>query len=231
YDQLGAPAAFGVMAGLLALATAPVWWMVEPPRVAAERVGWRAMVAAIPSIGLGWWAVLATYKAGEASASAMVKALLVDAGWSPSELGWVLGLGGSAAGLGGALLGGWTAGRVDRGRALVGFGAVQALAIALLVVPASFGASRLAAVVVVGIEHWTSGMATATLFAAMMDRCRPGHEATDYTLQACAVVFATGAAGATSGVVAGAFGYLGHFAIATGLAAVGVAVAAWGARR
>jgi predicted MFS family arabinose efflux permease len=54
-------------------------------------------------------------------------------------------------------------------------------------------------------------MATASLFTWMMDRCRPETAATDYTVQASAVVLATGGASALSGYSAQAIGYSLHF--------------------
>jgi predicted MFS family arabinose efflux permease len=66
-------------------------------------------------------------------------------------------------------------------------------------------------------EHLTTGMATVALFTAMMDRCRPGHEGTDYTVQASVVVIATGAASASSGFIAERLGYPLHFALAAAL--------------
>jgi MFS transporter, PAT family, beta-lactamase induction signal transducer AmpG len=56
----------------------------------------------------------------------------------------------------------------------------------------------------------------------MMERCRPEHAGTDYTVQASVVVIATGAAAAASGFSAQALGYSGHFLLAAALSAVGV---------
>jgi predicted MFS family arabinose efflux permease len=51
----------------------------------------------------------------------------------------------------------------------------------------------------------------------MMDRCSPGSEGADYTVQASAVVIATGAASAASGFLAERLGYPLHFTAAAGL--------------
>ena len=61
-------------------------------------------------------------------------------------------------------------------------------------------------------------MATAALFTCMMDWCGPDTSATDYTVQASAVVIATAGASAASGFSAQALGYFGHFCLATVLA-------------
>jgi MFS transporter, PAT family, beta-lactamase induction signal transducer AmpG len=56
----------------------------------------------------------------------------------------------------------------------------------------------------------------------MMDACRPELEATDYTLQASAVVIANGVAATLSGFSAEAMGYAAHFATRGLLCAAGV---------
>ncbi len=38
------------------------------------------------------------------------------------------------------------------------------------------------------LEHFAGGMATVALFTCMMKHCRPGHEGSDYTVQASIVV-------------------------------------------
>lgn len=65
-------------------------------------------------------------------------------------------------------------------------------------------------------------MSTVALFAVMMQKCRPGHEGGDFTLQASAQVLLAGLAGAASGVLAGAVGYVPLFGMAgaLGLAAL-----------
>jgi predicted MFS family arabinose efflux permease len=67
--------------------------------------------------------------------------------------------------------------------------------------------SHLLVQVICGIEHFTGGMATVALFTEMMYHCRSNHEATDYTLQACIVVFVNIIASAISGFIAQRFGY------------------------
>jgi MFS transporter, PAT family, beta-lactamase induction signal transducer AmpG len=225
YGRAGPPAAFAAMAFLLALATAPILLMREPSRAPdAVTVTLRSVLAAVRQPGIGpWLLLLSVYKAGEAATGPMLKTLLVDAGWALEDLAWTSGLLGSAAGLCGALFGGWATGRIGRRPALVGFGVVQAAGIALCVVPAVTGQGAGACLVV---EHVTSGMATAALFTKMMDKCRPGLEATDYTLQASVVVLATGVAGSLSGTLADAVGYGPHFALCALLALIGAGVAA-----
>lgn len=100
-------------------------------------------------------------------------------------------------------------------------GTLQAGAV-LLYALATRGASIPLLTLVCGVEHLTSGMATAALFTVMMEPCRPEHAASDYTVQASLVVLATGAAAAVSGFSAQAFGYAWHFTLSAAVCALAV---------
>jgi predicted MFS family arabinose efflux permease len=77
-----------------------------------------------------------------------------------------------------------------------------------------------------GFEHLASGMATASLFTAMMDWSRPQYSGSDYTVQASAVVIATGTAATVAGMSADALGYGVHFIVCAALSAVALVVVA-----
>lgn len=232
FERIGWTASFLAMAALLALASVPAWrWREAPPGWsrgeeeaggvdwAALAVWWRASDTA------AWLLLLATFKLGDALATAMVRPMLVDAGLSMADLGWMLGALGSAMGLVGALAGGWLAGRVGRRPALVACGLLQSATL----VGYAWAAAHpsLAAFWVAGAaEHLFGGMATAALFTAMMDACRPARAATDYTLQASVVVAATGGGALVSGWLAERVGYPGHFLLAAAIGAAAVALVA-----
>ncbi|MCK6550562.1 MFS transporter [Myxococcota bacterium] len=172
-------------------------------------------------------ALLLVYKFGEHLGSGMIRPFLVDRGLDFSDIGALTGTTGFAAGLVGALTGGALANVLGRRRALVVFGVTQALAVGGYAWIASHDASVLALHVAVGVEHFTSGLATVSLFTAMMDWCHPKTTATDYTVMASAVVIATGTAGAVSGFSADALGYPLHFALAACVALAAVPIAAF----
>jgi PAT family beta-lactamase induction signal transducer AmpG len=230
YVRAGPASAFCAMAALLALASLPVLLLREPQRPRLAGLDLRGAVAVLPLLGGAWWLSVALFKAGDAMASPMVKTLLVDAGWSVEQLASLMGLLASAAGLSGALLGGALVGRLGRNRALVLFGLLQAAALATNVGLVWFAGSAVGAASIVLLEHVVSGMATASLFAAMMDRCRPGHEASDFTLQACVVVLSSGLVGGLGGQVAERWGYAVHFGAASLLSALAVAAVLWAVR-
>ncbi|NVI99472.1 MFS transporter [Myxococcus sp. AM009] len=226
FDAVGWRPTFLALGALLLLATVPIALFREPPTAPPPA----------QSLGLWWWlkrpgagawlTLLVVYKAGEALATGMLRTFLVDAGLSLTAIGWMLGGVGFTAGLVGALLGGGLVVRLGRRRALLVFGVLQAGAVLLYALVAHGATSLPLLTLVCGVEHVASGMATAAVFTAMMDACRPEHAATDYTVQASLVVLATGAAAALSGFSAQALGYAGHFMLAAFLCAAGTLYAA-----
>jgi RhtX/FptX family siderophore transporter len=226
YDRLGAPLTFLAMAALTALSTVPVWRLREPPPVAALGPASSGTPSGKSFLRRpGAWrllAVVVTYKAGEAFATGMLRPFLADLGLSLGDIGLLVGTVGFVAGLVGALVGGALIGRLGRRPALLVFGFLQAAAVASYAFLGFHAAhahlSRSLLFAVCGLEHLTGGMATAALFTCMMDWCAPGTSATDYTVQASAVVIATGLAATAAGASAQALGYFRHFGLATGLA-------------
>jgi MFS family permease len=176
--------------------------------------------------------VLATYKLGDALATAMLRPMLVDHGMSLTDIGWAMGVAAFTAGLLGALVGGALVGPLGRRRALVLFGLLQALGVAgyaLLASQPSLGLAPVCALL--GFEHFAGGMATVALFTIMMDTARPEHAAADYTVQASVVVVTTGVGALLAGVLADRAGYVTHFGVAALLSLLGVAVAAYAVAR
>ena len=235
--HIGWQGAFLVMAALMALASLPILWWREPePRpMATDVVGVGGQSAPVVAWGaafraflgrpgrFAWVATLCLYKAGDAFASAMVRPFLVDLGLGVDDVGWLLGTAGSGAALVGAAVGGLLLTRLPRRGALLGFGVLQLFSVAVWILPAlhpTLGRPGLYAVSI--FEHFAGSMATVALFTMMMDTCHPKQAATDYTLQACIVVVATGALSAVSGFSAKAIGFPNHFILATALSALGL---------
>lgn len=175
---------------------------------------------ALPGMGL-WLAVVLTFKLGDALGSPMIKPMLVDQGWSNAELGQLT-LVSSLVGIGGALLGGLLYARLGVLRALLIFGALQALSLAALALLVSRGGDASLVYALTLSEQAADGLSTVALFAAMMRQCRAGHEGADFTLQASTQILLGGFVGAASGVLAKALGYDGLFVCAgvLGLAAL-----------
>lgn len=225
FEHVGWAGTFVAMAAMLALATIPIALRreTEPERgrASAPQGPRRGFAEFVSRPGAWrWLSLLVAYKAGDALATGMLKTFMVDLGMTMGDVGRVLGIAGFLAGMSGALFGGWLAQRAGRRNALIASGILQSLAVLLYVFPATDApVSTLWGIA--AFEHFTGGMATAALFTAMMDMCRPDRAATDYTVQACAVVVATGLAQSASGALADGVGYAAHFAIAAALSLSG----------
>ena len=221
-DYLGWRNALLLLAAWLLLVLWPLARYDEPAEPPAERVGrqpgwwWRSFTGFWWRPGLGLWlVVLALYKVGDSFGSRMIKPMLVDHGWPLAEIG-LLDLVSSLTGLGGAAVGGMLLLLLPRVTALVLFGLCQALA--LLGWGLLQADSPVAMVWVVSLaEQFADGLSTVALFTLMMDRCRPGHEGSDYTQQASVLIAASGLFTLGSGFSAGSLGYQSHFVLAAGL--------------
>jgi len=224
YERLGAPRTFLTMAALLALATLPIGFTREPPRTEPSAARAPAHFLRRPG-AVRLLLLLVVYKAGDAFATSMLRPYLTDLGLGLGDIGVLLGTVGFIAGLLGALAGGALVNRIGRRAALVGFGLLQAATVAGYALLALGEPAMPELYAMCAAEHFASGMATATLFTCMMDWCSRESGATDYTVQASAVVIATGAAGALGGFSAQALGYFGHFCLAVVLSLVAVAAA------
>jgi MFS family permease len=137
HERLGTSGLYLSMAALTALATVPILTTREPeahpqpgPADGSATTG-RGAAHFIRRAGAARVLVLlATYKAGDAFASAMLRPFLVDNGLGLTDIGWLLGTVGFVAGLLGALAGGAAINRTGRRTALVAFGLLQMLSIA-----------------------------------------------------------------------------------------------------
>lgn len=227
FDRLGWSAALAAMAGVSLLAVLPVLLYREPvsavpPRRPESPFG----LVKQPTFGL-WCALLFLYKGGDALAAGMIRPYLVDINLGVSAIGTLVGVTGSGAGLVGALLGGAFTGRLGSRRALFVFGGLNACALSSYAWLAWGWLGRDWLVAAVAAEHVAGGMATVALFTCMMRWCRPGHEGSDYTLQASLVVVSTGIAHALSGFSAHALGYATHFTLAAVLTFTAAAITFW----
>ncbi|GGY31994.1 MFS transporter [Bacterioplanes sanyensis] len=211
-----------LLAALLALATLPLWSFQPQPHQPTQVSVWQQWRQLMQQPGIGLWLLMViSYKAGDAFGTQMVRPLLIDAGLSLEDLGWLLGTYGFVAGLLGAVLGGWSIRYLGRQTALLGFLILEAFALlSYLGIYGQPAPDWLHISLAVGLEHMAGGMATAALFTVMMDFCRPSHEAADYALQSCLVIVAGLLASALSGVSASQLGYDGHFVVAAGLCAL-----------
>jgi len=218
---------FLCMAALLALTVLPVLALREPPRSAAPdsrrpgqvALGWTRRLR-VPGM-LAFVLLICFYKFGDSMVATLVGPFLRDQGVSKEMIALMKGTVGSAASLAGAALGGWYTFRAGRRNALLVCGLLQSASL-LCYVAAAFGAGGLAMLWAGTVaEHLLGGMATVALFTLMMDASDPEHAGTDYTLLACAVVFAMGLANFTGATIADAVGYAPAFVAGFVLSGIG----------
>lgn len=232
-DSLGWSAAMLLMAVAIALATIPIARFHERernesrPQTRARKDTNKKLPHFLRTSGAARiLAIVVLFKLGDALGGGMLRPLLVDSGYSLSDIGVLLGGVGFVTGLLGALIGGSTINLLGRRKALLIFGIAQSTAVGSYVLitmahPGFWGMACL-----IGFEHIAGGAATAALFTCMMDWSRPKAAASDYTMQASAVVIATGLAASASGFSAQHLGWETHFIAAALLSTMGAIIAA-----
>lgn len=215
------------MAGLLLLTCVPVLFLTESPhrpastapRLATVPLDW---IQRLRTPGMASFVgLICCYKFGDSMVASLVGPYMKDAGLTLAEIAIVKGTIGSGVTLAGAAAGGWIAYRMGRRAAMLSCGLLQAGSL-ILYVAAAYGYGSVSMIYAASTaEHLFGGMATVALFTLMMDASDPEHASTDYTLLACAIVLAHGAAQFTGAVIADAVGYGPMFALGMGLAFAG----------
>ena len=222
-SHLGWNGYFTVMAALAILPAIGIGMYREPGLENRRLSGARDIAGIVNRIGrslassqsLWLLAFIASYKFGELMNDVMFKPFLVDAGFSPSEIGLWVGTYGMAASLAGSLAGGWLAVRRSLWQAL-------AITATLRIIPLGLewwlSISHLTTASVIGVtvaEHFFGGMLTTAVFAFMMSRVDRQIGATHYTFLATVEVFGKSPGAWISGPIAEAFGYPAVFAVGT----------------
>ncbi|CAM3674564.1 Major facilitator superfamily (MFS) profile domain-containing protein [Tsukamurella ocularis] len=221
------------LGGLILLCTVPVVLLArDEPAGGAPAVD----SGRLEGLGTAWWhrlrrpgvlaliGLIAAYKFGNAMVSSIAGPFLHDAGLTLKEIAAVSGVLSSTGALVGSALGGWWAFRRGRRSALLLGGVAQTVTIGLYVV-AALGVGGFPMVVAANLtEHVFGGAATVALFTLMMDASERDHAGADYTVLACAVVAAQGAAGFAGGASGDLLGYAPTFTIGMLLSGIGCAV-------
>lgn len=147
-------------------------------------------------------ALALTYKLGLHAAAALIKPMLVDAGWSQEAIGGLAVSLGAAAAVVGSILGGGLHQLLGERRALQVGAVLQGLAILPLVAAHAQGCPRALTSAAVAVEHAASGLGTAVLFAALMSATQRARAALHYTVLTSLNALAIGV-GAMGGALLG----------------------------
>lgn len=213
---------------LLVLLLLPLLFWQEPvaykTNTTPKARGWRwwsdTLISLFRRPGMGiWLLVLMGYRTGEDFGAHMVKPWLVDRGWALAAIGR-LELVAGCVGLATAFLCGALLKFFPRDRLLLCFAALQVV-VMLFWAWAAFGGADTSSIWLLSLfQQGVAGMAAVVLMTLMMDRCRPGSEGADFTLQASVQLSVTGSFVLISGVSADWLGYAKHFFVAALLAAL-----------
>ncbi|MDH3744665.1 MAG: MFS transporter [Acidobacteriota bacterium] len=218
---------FLVMAALIA-ATLPVSFLFQENRwmkgTGAGSIHEHATIGAVLTNlkralthrGAGWLLLfIATYKLGESMADTMFKPFLVDAGYSPQQIGLWVGTWGMLFSILGSYSGGYLASRIRLVDALAITAALRALPVAGEWWLSVVAPSEAKVIAVTCAEHFFGGALTTALFAFMMSRVNKKIGATHYTLLAAIEVWGKQPAAWISGVITQHTSYVFIFALAT----------------
>lgn len=127
-------------------------------------------------------ALALTYKLGLHAAAALIKPMLVDAGWSTEAIGGLAVSLGAAAAVAGSVVGGGLHRLLGERRALQTGAVLQAAAVLPLIAAHARGCPRALTSAAVAVEHAASGLGTAVLFAALMSATQRSKAALHYTV-------------------------------------------------
>jgi PAT family beta-lactamase induction signal transducer AmpG len=227
---------FGCMAGFIAIVLVGVLLWREPPPSHLRDArggdsgagdsgtqtlrGVMALLAGQFRSPTGRWLVafVLTYKLGEALCDALFTPFLIDAHYTPQQLGLWVGSWGMGFSVAGSLIAGALVWRWPIWRALAVVCCLRALPLAAQWWLTLLDAPQPPEIIVVTCaEHFFGGMLTPCVFAFMMARVDRSIGATHYTLLASLEVLGKGVMSFYSGVIGVALGYSGAFALGVGL--------------
>jgi predicted MFS family arabinose efflux permease len=140
--------------------------------------------------------------------------MCVDAGWTPVQIGWAVVTVGTVCALVGAAAGGVLHRAVGEPTALAASGILQATVCVPLVIASRLGAPHGLTTFAIALEHFTTGVGTTVLFAALMSATRPSNAGLHYTVLTSANAVAIGLGSTLGGVLADRIGTTATFALA-----------------
>jgi len=234
-DQgLGWPATYWLMAALMAIGMAAAWLAVEPeaggarPRTLDEAVV-RPFAEFFSREGaVALLALVVLYKLGDAFAGNLTTTFLLRGpGFSLTEVGAINKGFGLAATIVGALAGGALMAKLRLYRALLLFGALQALTNLGFLALAAAGKSYPLMVAVIGLENLCGGMGTAAYVALLMALCDRRFSATQYALLSALSAVGRVYVGPAAGYLVAGVGWQAFFFLTFLIALPGLALLVW----
>jgi PAT family beta-lactamase induction signal transducer AmpG len=219
-DQIGWRLTFFVMAGLMGIGLATSFAAPEPAvRGTPPRSLREAVVEPLRDLlsrpgALQLLALIILYKFGDALAGTLTTAFLIrGVGFSLTDVGTINKALGLVSLLVGGLVGGLLLVRMSLMRALLLFGALQAISNLSFAVLAWAGNSYPLLVFAVGFENLASGMGTAAFVAFAMALCNHSFSATQYALLSALASLGRILFGPVTGGIVEALGWANFFVL------------------
>lgn len=148
------------------------------------------------------------YKFGDAFIAKMTSAFFLKGlGFSLTEVGTIMKMGGWVSGLLGAFVGGWLMLHMRLITALISFGFLQAFSNLLFLWLAVVGKNTIAMTIVVVVENFCSGLGIAAFIALLMGLCNPRYTAAQYALFSALSAVAREFLGPVSGMLVDGYGW------------------------
>ena len=154
-----------------------------------------------------WMLLLAIYPVGVSMGTTILTPMLVDAGWSFSDIGLVVNINGCLLGVVASLATGYLINRYGRKPVLIGAIFSQAMGLSLLMVLTRGHTDTLSVYVVVGSFFLLFSPASIIVSTLMMDRTSAESPATDFSMQFSFFTLASAVAGMLSPALAAWQGY------------------------
>ena len=223
--------AYGLMAALMLVGMATVWFTPEPgraelleplpgPTALARIAAWleRAVLAPFKDMltrrgALAILVFVILYKFGDALAATMSNPLYVSLGFTKVEVANIGKIYGFAASLAGLALGGVVVLRIGVMRALLICGVLQMLSNLMYALQAWAGHHVLVLALTIGVENLTGGMGSAAFVAYLSGLCNIAFTATQYALLTALAAFGRTYLSSSAGFIAGATGWAWFFVI------------------
>lgn len=174
-----------------------------------------------------WLIIIITFKIADSMGSGMLKPMLVDLGFTKTDIGYLSSFA-SGFGLLGAAVAGLLFYRLNSKYLLIVSGFFQALTILSFALIPLVHNSITWVYIICFSEQFFDGLSTVVIFACMMKYNRKGFEGSDYTVQNSLHIIGMGIASISSGFIAHSFGYQTLFILAfiTGLISIAFIVKA-----
>jgi PAT family beta-lactamase induction signal transducer AmpG len=174
------------------------------------------------------WRTLAfvmLFKMGDTFVLNLINPFLLERGYSQTEVGAVGNGVGLLCAVGGAFLGSTMVTRLGQWRALILFGALQALANSGYLALALTPKNDLLLAIAIAIDHLCTGLATSAFVPYLMSLTDPRYSATQYALLTSAAGLCGRLLASTAGLLVAAAGWPTLFAVSTLIALPGVLLA------